>query len=134
MYPSHTMSSEQSDKSALIMNDLKEVSSQNSYKKPNRYMHYETKISPSAIKKQGISGNICNGNVCNGVDTESYAGSPPRSRLIITPSSSPIAKKIRIDNSQETDLDNSLNMHHDTTLIAKPFRLIRALFSQTDSA
>jgi len=122
--------SEQSDKSALIMNDLKEVSSQNSYEKPTKgYVHYVTKISQSAIKKQGISGNIC-----NGADTESYAGSPPRSRLIITPSSSPIAKKIRIDNSQETDLDNSLNMHHDTTLIAKPFRLIRALFSQTDSA
>ena len=129
--------SEQSDKSALFMNDLKEVSSQNSYEKPTKgYVHYVTKISQSAIKKQGISGNICNGNVCNGVDTESYAGSPPRVRPTImrTPSSSPIAKKIRINNSQETDLvENSLNMHHDT-MIVKPFRLIRALFSQTDSA
>jgi hypothetical protein len=124
--------SEQSDKSALFMNDLKEVSSQNSYEKPTKgYVHYVTKISQSAIKKQGISGNIC-----NGADTESYAGSPPRVRPTImrTPSSSPIAKKIRINNSQETDLvENSLNMHHDT-MIVKPFRLIRALFSQTDSA
>ena len=128
------MSSELSDKSALFMNDLKEVSSQNSYEKPTK-RSYINDISSSQMVKEGISGNICNGDICKGPDTESYAGSPRRPTIMRTPSSSPITKKIRIDKSQETDLvDDSLIMHHDTTLIAKPFRLIRALFSQTDSA